>query len=96
MPDFLRRFGQQKSDGTYYFCKLPSFRIKPLSTPETHTTPATVRSGLIVALLSIGTLFGALLGSPIADRIGRKKAISFWCLIVSIGFVVQIAAVTAW
>ncbi|KAI6780694.1 Hexose transporter-like protein [Emericellopsis cladophorae] len=57
---------------------------------------STVRSGLIVALLSAGTLIGALLGSPIADRIGRKKAISFWCLVVSIGFVVQIAAVTAW
>jgi SP family sugar:H+ symporter-like MFS transporter len=76
MPDFLERFGQQKSNGTYYF--------------------STVRSGLIVALLSIGTLFGALLGSPIADSIGRKKAISFWCLVTSIGFVVQIAAETAW
>ena len=29
-----------------------------------------VRSGLIVALLSIGTLMGALIGGPIADRIG--------------------------
>jgi SP family sugar:H+ symporter-like MFS transporter len=55
-----------------------------------------VRSGLIVALLSIGTLFGALLGAPLADRIGRKYAISIWSLVTSIGFVVQIAAEHAW
>lgn len=55
-----------------------------------------VRSGLIVALLSIGTLIGALTAAPIADRVGRKPSISFWCLITSIGFVIQIASVTAW
>jgi MFS transporter, SP family, sugar:H+ symporter len=37
-----------------------------------------VRSGLIVALLSVGTLMGALIGGPIADRIGRKWSISAW------------------
>lgn len=57
---------------------------------------STVRSGLIVALLSIGTLFGALMGAPVADRIGRRLSISFWSIIVSVGFVVQIAAVRAW
>ena len=55
-----------------------------------------VRSGLIVALLSIGTLIGALVAAPIADKIGRRPSISFWCLVVSIGFVIQIAAVSAW
>ena len=55
-----------------------------------------VRAGLIVALLSIGTLMGALIAAPIADRIGRKYSISFWAGIVSVGFIVQIAAVTAW
>jgi SP family sugar:H+ symporter-like MFS transporter len=57
---------------------------------------STVRSGLIVALLSIGTLIGALVAAPIADKIGRRPSISFWCLIVSVGFVIQIAAVSAW
>lgn len=57
---------------------------------------STVRSGLIVALLSIGTLLGALVAAPLADKIGRKYSISFWSLIVSIGFVIQIASVTAW
>jgi SP family sugar:H+ symporter-like MFS transporter len=51
-----------------------------------------VRSGLIVGLLSIGTLVGALIAAPIADKIGRRLSISFWCLITSVGFVIQIAA----
>lgn len=55
-----------------------------------------VRSGLIVGLLSIGTLFGALLAAPLADKIGRRLSISFWCVICAIGFVIQISANTAW
>jgi SP family sugar:H+ symporter-like MFS transporter len=55
-----------------------------------------VRSGLIVGLLSIGTLFGALVAAPIADKIGRKYAICVACIVASVGFVIQIAAVTAW
>ncbi|GKT43459.1 hexose transporter 2 [Colletotrichum spaethianum] len=55
-----------------------------------------VRSGLIVGLLSIGTLIGALCAAPIADRFGRRYSISFWCIITSIGFVIQIAAERAW
>jgi SP family sugar:H+ symporter-like MFS transporter len=51
-----------------------------------------VRSGLIVALLSIGTLIGALVGAPIADRIGRKWSISGWCVIVCVGVTVQISS----
>lgn len=55
-----------------------------------------VRSGLIVGLLSIGTLIGALVAAPIADKIGRRYSISFWCIITSVGFVIQIASVSAW
>lgn len=57
---------------------------------------STVRSGLIVALLSIGTLMGALIAAPVADRIGRRASISWWCVVVSIGFLVQIASINAW
>jgi sugar porter (SP) family MFS transporter len=76
MPDFLQRFGQQRSDGTYYF--------------------SNVRSGLIVAMLSIGTLIGALIGAPIADRVGRRLSITFWCVILAVGFIVQISATDKW
>lgn len=55
-----------------------------------------VRSGLIVALLSIGTLIGALIGAPIADAIGRRLSIAVWCVICGVGFVVQIAADRDW
>lgn len=55
-----------------------------------------VRAGLIVALLSIGTLIGALGAAPVADRFGRRPCISLASLVVSIGFLVQIAADRAW
>lgn len=55
-----------------------------------------VRSGLIVALLSIGTLFGALIAAPIADWVGRKKSIIVWCGIFSVGIIVQISATDKW
>ncbi|KAI5356923.1 Putative major facilitator, sugar transporter, major facilitator superfamily [Septoria linicola] len=55
-----------------------------------------VRSGLIVALLSIGTLFGALTGGPLADSIGRRLSICFWCIVFCVGNIVQIAATDKW
>ncbi|KAL4930366.1 sugar porter family MFS transporter [Aspergillus undulatus] len=51
-----------------------------------------VRSGLIVSLLSVGTLIGALCGAPLADFLGRKWSISVWCIILCVGLVVQISA----
>ncbi|KAJ5682532.1 hypothetical protein N7462_005697 [Penicillium macrosclerotiorum] len=53
-----------------------------------------VRSGLIVGLLSIGTLIGALVAAPIADRVGRKWSISAWCVILMAGITVQISSPT--
>ncbi|KAL5354955.1 general substrate transporter [Aspergillus floccosus] len=53
-----------------------------------------VRSGLIVALLSIGTLIGALVAAPIADRVGRKWSITGWCVILCVGITVQISSPT--
>ncbi|KAF8658186.1 hypothetical protein AX16_002108 [Volvariella volvacea WC 439] len=55
-----------------------------------------VRSGLIVALLSIGTLVGALVGAPIADFLGRRWAMITECALFSVGVIVQIAAVSEW
>ncbi|KAJ9629979.1 uncharacterized protein PV06_08014 [Exophiala oligosperma] len=79
------------------FLEMPDFldrfgQRKPDGTPYFSN----VRSGLIVALLSIGTLIGALVAAPIADRIGRRMSISVWCLVVAVGFVIQIAANTSW
>ncbi|PWY82084.1 general substrate transporter [Aspergillus heteromorphus CBS 117.55] len=51
-----------------------------------------VRSGLLTSLLSIGTLIGALVAAPIADRLGRKWSITLWSFILIIGLIVQISA----
>lgn len=72
MSDYLERYGELQSDGSYAF--------------------STVRSGLIVSLLSIGTLIGALCGAPLADWLGRKWSITLWCLILNVGLIVQISS----
>jgi len=56
----------------------------------------TAIEGLIVGLLSIGTLFGALIGAPLADKFGRRNAMSFECLMFCIGVVIQVTAFHAW
>ncbi|ODM24329.1 hypothetical protein SI65_01963 [Aspergillus cristatus] len=72
MSNYLERYGEIQSDGSYAF--------------------STVRSGLIVSLLSIGTLIGALCGAPLADWLGRKWSITLWCIILNVGLVVQISS----
>ncbi|KAJ5730121.1 Major facilitator superfamily domain general substrate transporter, partial [Penicillium malachiteum] len=72
MKNYKQRYGQERSDGTFYF--------------------SNVRSGLIVSLLSIGTLIGALIAGPLADRIGRKWSIFAWCIMLHIGLIIQISS----
>lgn len=55
-----------------------------------------VRTGLVVGLLSIGTLIGALVAAPIADRIGRRISVCLWSIVVSVGFVIQVASDDSW
>lgn len=35
---------------------------------------------------------GALLGGPVADRIGRKWSICAWCIMLHIGLIVQMTS----
>lgn len=53
-----------------------------------------IRTGLIVAMFSIGTLVGALIAGPLANnrRLGRKYSICLWCIVFCIGNVFQIAS----
>ncbi|KAJ3532615.1 hypothetical protein NM688_g7395 [Phlebia brevispora] len=55
-----------------------------------------VREGLIVALLSIGTLIGALGGSWIADFLGRRYAMTSECCMFMIGVIIQITSTKTW
>ncbi|KAH8980063.1 general substrate transporter [Lactarius akahatsu] len=55
-----------------------------------------VREGLIVSLLSIGTLFGALVGAPTADFLGRRRAMQLECLVFCAGVIVQITSKSEW
>ncbi|KAG9244846.1 MFS sugar transporter-like protein [Calycina marina] len=60
-------------------------------TNETGYYFSNVRSGLIVGLLSIGTLIGSLIAGPLANKFGRKWCIPPWCLVFSVGVVIQLA-----
>jgi len=54
------------------------------------------REGIIVASLSIGTAIGAVCGAPIADRLGRRKAMTLESTIFSLGVVIQVTAFNTW
>ncbi|KAI7871516.1 general substrate transporter [Spinellus fusiger] len=51
--------------------------------------------GAIVALYEIGCMFGALSTGKIGDILGRRKTIRVGCLILTIGAILQTAAVNA-
>jgi sugar porter (SP) family MFS transporter len=55
-----------------------------------------VREGLIVSLLSIGTLFGALFGAPTADFLGRRYAMASECMVFIVGVVIQLSSSHVW
>ncbi|KAI0324563.1 general substrate transporter [Cubamyces sp. BRFM 1775] len=79
---------------------MPDFlvRFATCQTPGDASTCkfSTVREGLIVALLSIGTLFGALIGAPTADYLGRRYAMTVECGVFMIGVIIQITAFHSW
>lgn len=50
-----------------------------------------VRNGLIVGLLSIGTLVGAILGAPLADYWGRRRAMTIESTVFIIGVLIQVS-----
>lgn len=52
----------------------------------------TSQESLVVSILSAGTFFGALIGAPVGDGIGRKYGIMISCLVFVFGVALQIGA----
>ncbi|GAB7344832.1 hypothetical protein MBLNU457_3285t2 [Dothideomycetes sp. NU457] len=81
------------------FLEMPDFlnRFGNTTDPNTGLIAFTnVRSGTIVGLLSIGTLIGAIIAAPIADKFGRRASIVVWNIVFIIGVIIQIATITTW
>ncbi|KII85851.1 hypothetical protein PLICRDRAFT_44270 [Plicaturopsis crispa FD-325 SS-3] len=66
----------------------------PDPTAVTGYSITSSQESLVVSILSAGTFFGALLGAPVADILGRKWGIIFSTLIFCIGVALQTASVT--
>ncbi|EGN97272.1 hypothetical protein SERLA73DRAFT_183939 [Serpula lacrymans var. lacrymans S7.3] len=79
---------------------MPDFLVRfgSCGTPGVASTCSfsDVREGLIVALLSIGTLVGALAGAPTADFLGRRYAMSVECFVFVVGVIIQISSEHVW
>ncbi|KZP13725.1 general substrate transporter [Athelia psychrophila] len=79
---------------------LPDFlkRFATCADPTDASTCAftVVREGLIVSILSIGTLAGALAGAPTADFLGRRHAMSAECAVFIVGVVIQLSSTHVW
>ncbi|KAG8624341.1 hypothetical protein KVT40_007408 [Elsinoe batatas] len=71
-------------------------RFADQTTPEGQPAFSNVRSGTIVGLLSIGTLMGAIIAAPIADKFGRRVSIVWWNIVFCVGVIVQITTSTRW
>ncbi|KAG5650331.1 hypothetical protein H0H81_012603 [Sphagnurus paluster] len=73
-------------------------RFATCSTPGDAGTCkfSVVRAGLIVSLLSIGTLVGALAGAPTADFLGRRYAMVCECGLFIVGVIIQITSTNVW
>ncbi|KII90366.1 hypothetical protein PLICRDRAFT_52109 [Plicaturopsis crispa FD-325 SS-3] len=73
-------------------------RFATCSSPDdaSQCSFSVVREGLIVSLLSIGTLAGALIGAPTADWLGRRYAMVSECMLFIVGVIIQLASTHTW
>ncbi|CEH17743.1 general substrate transporter [Ceraceosorus bombacis] len=75
------------------------FATETIFDSATMTTEPAFNSwliGLIVSFLSIGTFFGVLIGAPIADKLGRRLAMTVETVVFSVGVLIQVTAQYAW
>lgn len=97
MVDFLRRFGTVTLEGdTLAVAKACSYNaaFKGQDVTDHVLKCQQLNSwldGLIVSFMSIGTMFGALAGSYLADFLGRRRAMQWEVLMFLIGVAIQIS-----
>ncbi|KAL7422311.1 Plasma membrane low glucose sensor [Cryptotrichosporon argae] len=82
MDDWLNTFGTYDSTGTYSGDSSLGYYLK------------TNNKSLVVSILSVGTFFGALAASPVADLIGRRFGLIFGSVVFSVGVGLQLD--TSW
>ncbi|KAM4055848.1 major facilitator superfamily protein [Hirsutella rhossiliensis] len=70
-------------------------RFGSLQADGSYTFSAS-RQGTIVGLLSIGSLFGALVAGKMADTIGRRLSISLSAFFTCVGTAIEISSSTSW
>ena len=80
----------QSSTGGYDGSMLNGLNILPSYTDYFKLTPAT--TGLNTASVFIGGVLGPLVSGVAADRLGRRPAIFWGCIITLIGILIQTAA----
>lgn len=64
----------------------------PITGENTVPGISPAESAEIVSILSAGTFFGALFAAPMADRLGRRKALMAAIVVFTIGVVLQTAS----
>ncbi|CAA19288.1 plasma membrane glucose/fructose:proton symporter Ght2 [Schizosaccharomyces pombe] len=57
---------------------------------------SSARQGLLTGMVNVGSLFGCIISSPIADRFGKRLSIIGFCAVYIIGIIVQVTAVPSW
>lgn len=81
MPDFINRFGTEPAGPGAVAGATKQFNSWLI--------------GLIVSLLSVGTAIGVLIGAPMADKFGRRKAMLYETIVFDIGVIIQVTSFQA-